>query len=281
MVEEKKKVEQARGPEKPGEPEKSEETKTPKVSLFSRLKALKALKKFAVPAASALAAFAISFVIYTFVLSDKPPAEDTPISSAEKAVQEVKEESAPQIAAQADEKQSTGKVVPSKAKKDTTAAGEKKFTKKDVDAIDIDTTEIMKELEYLFSTPEAELAALGLSPSDSLDTLNWIQKETAKLDKAKAESEKRMKELLALESRIDQALLTIEQAESTRITKLARLYDGMKAPEVAKLFANLEDKVILSVLPRMKPANASKILGLLPPKRAARISTRMITVLEK
>ncbi len=57
-------------------------------------------------------------------------------------------------------------------------------------------------------------------------------------------------------------------------------YDGMKAQDIAKLFANLSDDVIISLIPRMKPANASKILALLPPKRAARLSTKMITVLE-
>jgi len=54
----------------------------------------------------------------------------------------------------------------------------------------------------------------------------------------------------------------------------------MKPEEVGKLFANLSDDIVLSILPQMKPANASKILALLPPKRAARISTSMITVLE-
>lgn len=277
MVEEKRKTEQAEEPQKP---EKSEETKTPKVSLFARLKALKALKKYAIPAASALGAFAVSFAVYTFVLSDKPPTEGTPEGLPDAAIQDVKTEQAAQTAAHAVKKQSPGKEGQSKSQKDAVPAAEKKFTKKDVDAMEIDTAEIMKELEYLFSTPEGEAGALGMTSSDSLDTLNWIQKEMAKLDKANAENEKRIRELQALELKIDQALLKIDQAESTRIAKLARLYDGMKPAEVAKLFANLKDNVVLSVLPRMKPANASKILGLLPPKRAARISTRMITVLE-
>jgi flagellar motility protein MotE (MotC chaperone) len=282
MAEEKKKAEQAKEPrkelhEEAQKPEKPEEKKTPKVSLLARLKGL---KKFALPALSALGAFAVSSVIYMFVLSDKPSTDGTLEDSSDVAVQEVKTEPADQTAAKADKKRLPGRQDASKPRKDAAPAKEKKFSKEDVDAMEIDTTEIMKELEFLFATPEMDAAALGLTPEDSLDTLNWIQKEMAKLDKARTEQEKRMKELQALEYKIDQCLVKIEQAESTRIAKLARLYDGMKAAEVAKLFANLDDNTILSVLPRMKPANASKILGLIPPKRAARISTRMITVLE-
>jgi flagellar motility protein MotE (MotC chaperone) len=92
--------------------------------------------------------------------------------------------------------------------------------------------------------------------------------------------DKREKELEKLEYKVNQGLMKIGQAESARIINLARLYDGMKPEAVAQLFANLSDEVILSLLPRMKSANAAKILALMPPKRAARISTQMITVLE-
>ncbi|RKX18764.1 MAG: magnesium transporter MgtE, partial [Candidatus Zixiibacteriota bacterium] len=72
-----------------------------------------------------------------------------------------------------------------------------------------------------------------------------------------------------------------EQVESARITSIARLYDGMRPEQVGKLFENLDDKAVMAILPRMKSANAAKIMAIMPPKRAARISTKMITVMEK
>lgn len=166
-----------------------------------------------------------------------------------------------------------------------------------------DTAAIMAELAFLDYTPEMEAkekkqkrmadgsltygtgdgfeGIAGMTPQDSVDTLNWLDKELAKHDKAKAENAKQMKELKALEYKIDQALIKIEQAESARIINLARLYDGMRPEQVGKLFENLNDKAVMAILPRMKSANAAKIMAIMPPKRAARISTKMITVLEE
>ncbi|HHI02819.1 MAG TPA: hypothetical protein ENL22_04810 [candidate division Zixibacteria bacterium] len=171
------------------------------------------------------------------------------------------------------------------------------------DAVSIDTAAIMAELAFLDYTPEMEAeekkrkqesygstaggkgggsrGIAGMTPQDSVDTLNWLQKELAKLDRAKAESARKIKELKALEYKIDQALIKIEQVESARITSIARLYDGMRPEQVGKLFENLDDKAVMAILPRMKSANAAKIMAIMPPKRAARISTKMITVMEK
>ncbi|RKX18968.1 MAG: hypothetical protein DRP51_08240 [Candidatus Zixiibacteriota bacterium] len=170
------------------------------------------------------------------------------------------------------------------------------------DAFSIDTSAIMDGLAFLDYTPEMEAEEKkqgqmdegsssdgnndgadqysGMTPQDSVDTLNWLDKELNKLDKAKAVNASTIKKLQALEYKIDQALKKIEQAESARIINLARLYDGMRPEQVGKLFENLNDKAVLAILPRMKSANAAKIMAIMPPKRAARISTKMITVLE-
>ena len=166
----------------------------------------------------------------------------------------------------------------------------------------IDTAAIMSDLAFLDYTPEMEAeeekqqqvkeeAESGgtnkdgshiskMTPQDSVDTLKWFDIELAKLDKAKAGNASKIKELKSLEYKIDQALIKIEQAESARVINLARLYDGMRPEQVGKLFENLDDKAVMAILPRMKSANAAKIMAIMPPKRAARISTKMITVLE-
>jgi len=169
-----------------------------------------------------------------------------------------------------------------------------------------DTADVMEQLDFLNYVHEQEvkenpelagenspggkdsrMTSAGISVQDSVDTLNWLDQELADLDKEqkriqtlREQLEKEQKQLDAYKKQIDRALARIEQAESARVTKLARLYDSMRPDDVAKLFENLDDKVVLSILPKMKSVNAAKILGIMPPKRAARISTKMITVLD-
>jgi len=169
-----------------------------------------------------------------------------------------------------------------------------------------DTSEVMAELGFLNyiheqevkenpelaeqrarNEKESRLTSAGITVQDSVDTLNWLDQELADLEKEqkrietlRGQLEKEQQQLDAYKKQIDRALARIEQAESARVTKLARLYDSMRPDDVAKLFENLDDKVILSILPKMKSVNAAKILGIMPPKRAARISTKMITVLD-
>lgn len=155
-----------------------------------------------------------------------------------------------------------------------------RLTMEDFGQYEIDTAEIMSGLEFIFTTPQKEAALVGMSVQDSVDTLNWIEKKMAELDREDKEIEKKRKSLTDLEYKVDQGMIKINQAESSRIIKLARLYDGMKAGDVSKLFSNLPDDIVVSILPRMKLGNAGKIMALMSPKRAARISTQMITVLE-
>jgi len=164
----------------------------------------------------------------------------------------------------------------------------------------IDTTDIMAELSFLDYVTEQEdgkqkqtdkaadqpdnspekTSSTAMTAQDSVDTLNWLQVEMARLADQEMSISKKRRELDRLEKRVNKAMTKIEQAESARVINLARLYDSMRPEEVAKLFDNLSDDAVMAILPRMKAANAAKILAVMPPKRAARISTKMITVLE-
>lgn len=245
------------------QPDEAAEPVAAKTSMFDRLKGL---KKLMVPMASAAGAFAISAAIYFFVLGGEPTLDRNLLNAEVPST----ETTVPANAATHDDS-----VAENKAE---TRARE--IAKEDISNIEIDTSDIMKELDFLFDTPEMEKAESGMSLKDSLDTLTWLQKEMCKISEEKTELAAKRKELEQMQYKVDQGLIKIEQAESARIIQLARLYDGMKPNEVAKLFANLSDDVVVSILPRMKPANASKILGLLPPKRAAELSTDMISVAE-
>ncbi|HWR84161.1 MAG TPA: hypothetical protein VN285_12745, partial [Candidatus Deferrimicrobium sp.] len=77
---------------------------------------------------------------------------------------------------------------------------------------------------------------------------------------------------------VSKKILRLQRAESERITSLAKLYDGMEAKAVAKLMADLDDEIVVSILPRMKSKNASEVLQMLPPKRAAKLSREMLAI---
>lgn len=260
MVEEKEQEKKNKEEEQAAD-DSAEETPK-KTVLFGKV------KKYIIPASAALAAFAVSVVLYIFVLRDgfEPKGE---ISEGDSSQTQVADSELPSQ-------------VDSQTGKPATTGGDKssQLSVAGLESLEIDTAEIMKELDFLFITPDMERSGLMLTPEDSVDTLNWLQKEMARLGEEKESIDQRRKELERLEKKINQGLIRIQQAESDRAVKLARLYNGMKGNEVAKVFANLDDALIVDILPRMKSSNAAKILGLLPPKRAARISTQMVKVLE-
>lgn len=147
--------------------------------------------------------------------------------------------------------------------------------------IDFDTNEVMKELAFLDFDFEEKTP---VKPEDSAavtDSLSEIQKARELLAAEKAELDKKQAELQEKENKVTQGLAKIDDAETARIISLARLYDGMKAEDVAQLVANLDDSLVVAIIPRMKPANAAKLLALLPPKRAASISTQLITIIDE
>ncbi len=261
----------------------------PKQSVFNRL------KKFLLPAVIGAGSMLAVLVVYVFVFSDAPALDEDSYSETSEASRQEgstdksdePSESAQLVTVDPTESGQKNKTAThgDENKREVIKKGHKVDTislpHEDYREFEIDTAEIMKELQFIFATPDQERIIEGMTPQDSVDTLNWLEKEMAELDKKTKEYEKKRKELEALEYKVDQSLLRIGQAESARIINLARLYDGMKPHEVGKLFANLSNDIIISILPRMKPASASKILALLPPKRAAKISTSMITVLEE
>lgn len=142
---------------------------------------------------------------------------------------------------------------------------------------------IMDNLEFLDYQPaEGELPAdeSAISVEDSIKEHNWLKDEKARLTQWESELNTREKELNKLQAIVDAKLAKLDQAEASRITQLAKLYDGMDARAVAQLMMNLDDDTVVSIIPRMKSQQASAVLQLIPSKRAARLSKQLITIAE-
>ncbi len=142
---------------------------------------------------------------------------------------------------------------------------------------------IMDNLAFLDYQPGQEETAAGEAPmskDDSLEKVDWLAAEKATLTEREGNLARRERELASVQTEISKKLLVLEQAEATRINNIAKLYDGMDQRAVAQLMANLDDNTVVLILPRMKTKNASAVMSLLPPKRAAKLSKQMITIAE-
>ncbi|MCP4568299.1 MAG: hypothetical protein GY841_12040 [FCB group bacterium] len=127
----------------------------------------------------------------------------------------------------------------------------------------------------------AEKRKSGMSEKDSIKAAKWLDAEKAAIAIQRAELDSVSKHIARQEYRLKQLVAKTNQMESARINSLAKLYDGMKATQVAPLLRKLTEEQAVEVLLKMKSANAAKILGALNPDHAARISSRMITLTEE
>ena len=83
-------------------------------------------------------------------------------------------------------------------------------------------------------------------------------------------------ELEALKDEINRLLTKKSKAEEDRMYSLAKIYDGMDQEKVAEVFGQMQDSMIVTILPKMKANNASQVLEYLPPIRSAHISKMML-----
>jgi len=67
-----------------------------------------------------------------------------------------------------------------------------------------------------------------------------------------------------------------QQEENKRISKLARLYGGMKPEAAVAIIKELDDPTVISIFGKMEEEQVSKILALIDSSRAARISQEML-----
>jgi flagellar motility protein MotE (MotC chaperone) len=142
--------------------------------------------------------------------------------------------------------------------------------------------EVNRNLAALDYDPTKDSSAkpttIVMTAKDSLAAVSWLDKEKEKLrDKEKALNVREV-QLNKLDAELSKKMIKIEQVTTAKIADLAKLYDGMDSKAVAAMMASLDDTTIVSVLPRMKQKNASIVLGLMPPARAASISRQMIMV---
>lgn len=85
----------------------------------------------------------------------------------------------------------------------------------------------------------------------------------------------RLAELRTLETRVNDLLGQLDQAQEQRLRELVGVYERMRARDAAAVFDGLEDDVLVQVASRMRQANLAEVMGRMDPARA-RALTQML-----
>jgi len=89
---------------------------------------------------------------------------------------------------------------------------------------------------------------------------------------AEERASKRIEELTALETRIQDLLDQEKSISDKKIKRLTAVYEGMKAIKAAPVIAQMDMAIIVKMFSRMNEKQVGKILSFLPPKQAVAIS---------
>ena len=87
--------------------------------------------------------------------------------------------------------------------------------------------------------------------------------------------DERIGELKKLEASIKQIVQTTDKQEDENLRGLVKIYETMKPEEAARIFAQLDNTVLLNVLERMKEAKVAAIMAKMEPAKAQDITVQM------
>ena len=90
--------------------------------------------------------------------------------------------------------------------------------------------------------------------------------------KPKTEEKKQSKKITLTKKEIEEQMKQRESEEKKRVSKLARLYNGMKPKDAAEAMDALDDDLAVTILQKMDEGTASKVLSEFEPAKAARLT---------
>lgn len=121
-----------------------------------------------------------------------------------------------------------------------------------------------------FPQPKTNFEPVELDQQDEMKTspiksIRPVEPEILTVEKGKVDDSELQKQA------------KIKQLEDTkRISKLARLYGGMKPDEAVVILNNLDDSTVLDILSKMEDEQVSKIMAKLEARRAANLTQAML-----
>lgn len=122
-----------------------------------------------------------------------------------------------------------------------------------------------------------------------LDVLQELRQRRAALDRrarelgereallqaAEKQIERKLQELKQLHAAVEASLKQHGDEEEQRKQGLVKLFEGMKPPEAARIFEQMELAQLVDIIERMKQRSASPILAQLHPVRARQVAAEL------
>jgi flagellar motility protein MotE (MotC chaperone) len=103
-----------------------------------------------------------------------------------------------------------------------------------------------------------------------------IERERRALLLIRADVRREIERMERLRRQLEVDMVQMDEGREKRIKKLVKVFQAMPSQDVVPLLDNLNEKMMLNVLFRMKEKKQSQILALMEPERAAEISRKMI-----
>jgi len=105
------------------------------------------------------------------------------------------------------------------------------------------------------------------------------ERKKVEIEELKKDILKREKEIKTYEKNITDTIKSFSTKKSRkfniRVAKLTKVFETMKAKNVAKIIENLPDDLVIAVFLRLKDENIGKIMKYLKPKKAASLSEQL------
>lgn len=101
---------------------------------------------------------------------------------------------------------------------------------------------------------------------------NRLMQQEALLEAAEQELDRKYSELVSLRGELEALLEEQSEEEVASITKLVKVYEGMKAKDAAAIFNSLDLDILVNVMSRMSERKTAPILAAMSPERARTVT---------
>ncbi len=128
----------------------------------------------------------------------------------------------------------------------------------------------------LFSQSEIELLQNLAARRKEIDQREQeVKQREVLLAAAEKRLEGKIGELKDVQIQIEGLIRKYNAQEETEIKRLVTIYEGMKPKDAARIFDQLDLKILLGIIERMREAKSSPIIAQMTPERAKEITTQI------
>ncbi|MGE0109186.1 MAG: MotE family protein [Bdellovibrionales bacterium] len=131
-------------------------------------------------------------------------------------------------------------------------------------------------VEETENTPETKLYKQLAGRRDQLEErAKQLDAREAIVAVAERRIDQKMEEMRVLQKQLKSLLGQASSEQTAQLENLVKIYETMKPKEAARIFENLDMKILLHVVQRMKPKSTAAILASMDPLKAKAITVAL------